>query len=311
MRALVTTGSNGLGLELGDVADPSPLSNETLVRLRATSLNLGEVRHLREETPWQVLGWDVAGDVVRSAADGSGPAVGQRVVGIVDDHAWAELVAVPTHALAVIPDSVTYAAASVLPIAGLTAWRALEMGGFLLGRRVLVTGGAGGVGRFAIQLAQLSGASVTAVVGRPERAHGLAELGATDIAIGIEQVSGRHDVILESVGGASLSRAMKLLSDDGTLVTYGRSSQEQAPIDADWFGDHSGAHVEGLLIFTEVAKRRSGTQQLARMLSLLAAKRLDPQIAKVGVWDDPMPFVSELLSRKVPGKLVLETDSVT
>ncbi len=226
MKALATTGVDGSGLALVDVAEPSPRSNEAVVRLRATSVNRGEVAHLRDEDPGQVLGWDVAGDVVESAADGSGPSSGQRVVGIVDGHAWAELVCVPTHAMSVLPDEVSYAAASVLPIAGLTAWRALELGGFLLGRRVLITGGAGGVGRLAIQLARLSGAQVTAVVGRPERVDGLRELGADEVVVGIEHATGRYDVILESVGGASLARSMEVLSDEGTLVTYGRSSGE-------------------------------------------------------------------------------------
>ena len=107
------------------------------------------------------------------------------MVGLVGEAGWGELVAVPTHAIAVIPDGVSDAAAAVLPIAGLTAWRALEMGGLLLGSRVLVTGAAGGVGRLAIQLANLA-ADVTAVVGRPERRTGLVQLGAADVVVGIE-----------------------------------------------------------------------------------------------------------------------------
>ncbi len=74
--------------------------------------------------------------------------------------AWAEQVAVPTNMLAAIPDSVTFAQAATLPTAGLTALCALEKGGLLLHRRVLITGSTGGVGRFAHQLARLSGASI-------------------------------------------------------------------------------------------------------------------------------------------------------
>ncbi|HVQ86839.1 MAG TPA: zinc-binding dehydrogenase [Actinomycetes bacterium] len=308
MKALVTTGVDGNGLAFVDVDEPKPHSNQTVVRLRATSVNRGEVAHLRDEDPGQVLGWDVAGDVVQPAADGSGPSIGQRVVGIVDDHAWAELVCVPTHAMSVLPDEVTYAAASVLPIAGLTAWRALELGGFLLGRRVLVTGGAGGVGRLAIQLARLSGAHVTAVVGRPERVHGLRELGAAEVVVGIENASGRFDVILESAGGASLARSMEVLSDEGILITYGRSSGEPAKLDSGWFGDHSGARIEGLLVFTEIAQRRLGTKQLDGLVRLVASGSLDPQIVKETSWRDPMPVVDELLARTVPGKVVLRVD---
>ena len=308
MKALVTTGPDGPGLALTDVPEPVPASDQALVRLSTTSLNRGEVRHLAEEEPGTRLGWDVVGTVIRAATDESGPAAGTRVVGLVDDAGWAEQVAVPTHALAAVPDAVTDEAAAVLPIAGLTAWRALELGGMLLGARVLVTGAAGGVGRLAVQLAHRAGAHVTAVVGRPERRAGLVGLGASEVVVGIDSATGPFDLILESVGGSSFRRASTILAPEGVLVTYGRSSGEDSALDPDWFGDHSGARVEGLLVFTEVARRRSGTAQLERMLRLLADGQLDPQVTRVGSWSDPMPLVQDLLDRRVDGKAVLLVD---
>ena len=305
MQALVTTGPNGPGLTLADVEPPQPGSGEALVQLTATSLNRGEVRHLNEEEPGTVLGWDIVGTVAQPPADGSGPPTGTRVVGLVSGAGWAEYVAVPTHALAVIPDAVPDAAAAVLPIAGLTAWRALEMGGLLLGSRVLVTGAAGGVGRLAVQLANLAGAHVTAVVGRPERRAGLVQLGASEVVVGIDNTSGRYDLILESVGGSSLRHASQVLTPEGTLVTYGRSSGDDGAIDPYWFGDHSGARIEGLLVFTEVDRRRLGTAQLEKMLGLIAAGNFDPQVTRTGPWNDPMPLVQALLDRRVDGKAVL------
>ena len=308
MRALLTTGKDDPGLALGEAPEPTPASNEALVALSATSLNRGEVRHLADEAPGTLLGWDVVGTVNTPAADGSGPGVGTRVVGIVDGAGWAELVAVPTHALAPIPDAVSDEAASVLPIAGLTAWRALELGDLLLQSRVLVTGGSGGVGRLAVQLAALAGAEVTAVVGRPERAAGLAELDADDVVVGIDAATGPYDLILESVGGQSMRTATELLAPEGVLVSYGRSSGEDAALDPYWFGSHSGGRIEGLLVFTEVARGRLGTTQLERMLSLIAAGELDPQVSFTGSWRDPMPLVQALLDRRVDGKAVLLVD---
>jgi NADPH:quinone reductase-like Zn-dependent oxidoreductase len=93
------------------------------------------------------LGWDFAGVVEQAAADGSGPAHGTRVVGVnlLAPAAWAELVAVPTDALAELPQSVSFAQAASLPVAGLTALYALEHGGSLLARSVCVPiGGACG-----------------------------------------------------------------------------------------------------------------------------------------------------------------------
>ena len=126
-----------------------------------------------------------------------------------DDGGWAERIAVPSRRIATLPQSVSDAAAAVLPVAGLTALRTLRHGAPLLGRRVLITGAAGGVGHLAVQLAACSGAQVTAVVGSPERGDGMRQLGAAEIAVGIEAAQGRFALILESAGGASLRSALR------------------------------------------------------------------------------------------------------
>ena len=76
--------------------------------------------------------------------------MGARVVGLLPSGAWAELVAVPTNSLAELPESVSFELAATLPVAGLTALYALETGGGLIGRSVLVTGASGGAGNFGI-----------------------------------------------------------------------------------------------------------------------------------------------------------------
>jgi NADPH:quinone reductase len=100
----------------------APLLSQALVRVKAISLNLGEVRRaLTIAEPGWRPGWDLAGVVEQAAADRSGPPVGARVVGFLPAGAWAETVAVPTNALAQLPDNVTFAQAATLPVAGLTA----------------------------------------------------------------------------------------------------------------------------------------------------------------------------------------------
>src|SRR5207237_8287659 len=115
---------------------------------RAVSLNRGEFRRLQWETDGWRPGYDVAGVVEAPAADGSGPRTGARVIGLLPNGAWAERVAVPARYVAPIPDALSFAAAATVPVAGLTPLAALAHGGSLLKRRVLITGAAGGVGRF-------------------------------------------------------------------------------------------------------------------------------------------------------------------
>src|SRR5260370_36979022 len=97
--------------------------------------------------------------------------------------------------MAVLPDNVSFASAATLPVAGLTALRTLRQGGSLLGQRVLITGAAGGVGRFAVQLAALAGAEVTGGVSHPDREIGLSERGATALVPTIHEAEGVFDLI--------------------------------------------------------------------------------------------------------------------
>ena len=176
MRALVSKQAAPFA-ELAEVPDPTPRPDEALVEVKAFSLNRGETRRLQTLEAGTVTGWDLAGTVRQPAHDG-GPAAGARVVGLVNPGAWAELVAVKLEHLAELPEGISVEQAATLPVAGLTALRALEVAGFVLEKRVLVTGASGGVGRFAIQLANLAGAHVTGIA---RRAEGLTELGADEV----------------------------------------------------------------------------------------------------------------------------------
>jgi threonine dehydrogenase-like Zn-dependent dehydrogenase len=90
--------------------------------------------------------------------------------------------------------------------------RALRAAGPLLGRRVLITGASGGVGRFAVQLAARAGARVIASVGSPARGQGLAERGADEVVVGLDSLDQPVGVVLDSVGGPQLVAARRLLA---------------------------------------------------------------------------------------------------
>src|SRR5262249_5188346 len=164
-------------LVIRPVGDPAPERGEAVVRVKAISLNRGEVRRsTMADAGWRP-GWDLAGVVDVAAANGAGPRVGARGVGVVLEGAGAGRVAVPTNALAELPDKVTFSQAATFPVAGLTALHALNKGGSLLGRRVLITGATGGVGDFAVQLARLAGAHVTGSARRHDQVAAVRALG--------------------------------------------------------------------------------------------------------------------------------------
>src|SRR5216683_6092361 len=252
-RAVVVDPEAAGRLVIRPVAEPVPDRGEAVVRVRAFSLNRGEVRRSTMAAAGWRPGWDLAGDVERAATDGSGPSVGARVVGLLSEGAWAERVAVPTHTLAELPAKVTFSQAATFPVAGLTALHALAKGGLLLGRRVLVTGATGGVGDFAVQLARLAGAHVTASVRRTDQAPTVRQLGAHDVVVGDAIApSPKYDVIIESVGGKTLGTALAALQRGGVCVTLGVSASSEVTFDAREFFTAGRATLYGLYLFTEL-----------------------------------------------------------
>jgi NADPH:quinone reductase len=306
VRALVAEPAAPGGVELRDVADPEPVPNQALVEVRAASLNRGECVTLRQQTEdgWRP-GWDLAGVVRRQAADGTGPAPGTRVVGWVNGASWAERTAVRTDHMAELPEGLGFDVAATLPVAGLTALGTLARRGRLLGARVAITGAAGGVGRFAVQLAHRGGAQVTGIVGRPERAQGLAELGADQVVMGLERQGGPFDLILESVGGASLAAAIDRLGPEGLIVSIGNSSNETTSFDPRILYRKGAPRIEGFFVTWELLNGRIGSEELSYLASLAATGRLESRIdLRVG-WHDAVAAVDALLERRVAGKAVL------
>jgi NADPH:quinone reductase len=303
VRALVSA-SSPPHVELAEVSDPEPERHQALVEVKAFSLNRGESRRLPSMEPGTVAGWDVAGVVRAPAADGSGPPGGARVVGMVHPHgAWAELAAVSTDLLAELPGAVSFEQAATLPVAGVTALRALEVGGLVLGKRVLVTGASGGVGRFAIQLAKLAGAHVTALARRTE---GLAELGAGEVIDELEPEGSSFEVIVDAVGGPVLGAAMGRIAPGGTIISFASTTDEPVSFPTrTLFARAPGARLYGLYVFTELARRGSGSGDLRRLAELVAAGRLDPQIDLVASWTEAGSAIAALLERRVNGKAVL------
>jgi NADPH:quinone reductase-like Zn-dependent oxidoreductase len=291
--------------ELAEVADPTPRPDEALVEVRAISLNRGETRRLEQLEPGTVTGWDLAGTVRQAAQDG-GPPEGARVVGLMNVGAWAELAAVKIEHLAELPEGISLEQAATLPVAGLTALRALEVAGFVLGKRVLVTGASGGVGRFAIQLAKLAGAQVTAIARRTE---GLKDLGADEVAAEIDLNGPTYEAIIDGVGGPVLGAAIQRVAPGGTIVSFASTVTDSVSYPArELFARAPRARLYGFYLFDIIAHTRSASTDLRRLADLVADGRVDPQIDLTLSWNDAGQAIEALLDRRVNGKAVLRVE---
>jgi NADPH2:quinone reductase len=292
-------------LALVDVPEPRVRADELLLAVEAVSLNRGEVRGAARAPDGQTPGWDVAGTVIAPAAYGASPAAGTRIAALLDAGGWAERAAVPAVRAAVVPEAVETAVAATLPIAGLTVLRTLALAEPLTAKRVLITGGSGGVGQFAIQLAAQGGAEVTAVSSRTAQHAALERLGAWQVVTKIDDVAGPFGLVLESVGGVSLARAIELVGREGIVVTIGNSSEQDTTFNARTLYAKGAARIYGLIVFEEVASGRIGARELERLMQHVRKGRLQAPIAFRRDWAALPEALGALERREFAGKAVL------
>ncbi len=234
MRA-VTIRDNEIVVE--EHPDPVPGPGEVLVRVRAAGLNGADMMQRRGRypappgSPQDIPGLEFAGEVAGLGAGAERFAQGDRVMAITGGGGQAELVAVHERQLMPVPGALSWEQAGGLPEVFLTAHDALfTQAGLHIGERLLVHGGAGGVGTAAIQLARATGARVCATVHREELSEAVQALGAD---VSTPEEFGTHapfDVILELVGAPNLARNLEALDIGGRIVVIGVAAGAKSEI---------------------------------------------------------------------------------
>jgi NADPH:quinone reductase-like Zn-dependent oxidoreductase len=309
MQAIVVNPQVPQRLGFQPVEPPVPRVDEALVRVKAISLNRGEVVYLVQGAAGTRLGWDLAGVVDQPAADGSGPAQGARVVGLLQSGgAWAEQVAVPANALSELPPSVSFAQAAALPMAGLTALYAIEHGESLIARRVLVTGASGGVGLFACRLASLAGARLIGQVRQSRSASLLDEAGADQVVVDEDIAAaaafGPYHLIIDQLGGRTLAEAITQLAPGGVCVSVGALAGSEVPLDYGRVRQVPGARLAFFNLWLEL-RREPASIGLQRLVQLVSAGKLIPRLGIEADWREIGEVARALIGRQFPGKAVL------
>jgi NADPH2:quinone reductase len=235
MRA--TTVVDG-AVEVREHPDPEPGSGEILVRVRGAGLNGADLLQRRGHypappgSPPDIPGLELAGEVVGLGPGATRFSEGDRVMAIVGGGAQAELATVHERQAMAVPDALDWPAAGGLAEVFTTAHDALfTQAGLRSGERLLVHGGAGGVGTAAVQLGHAAGAHVTATVRNPDHHDAVADLGA-DVVIDPDGFAqhGPFDVVLELVGAPNLAPDLDALATNGRIAIIGVGAGNQGEL---------------------------------------------------------------------------------
>lgn len=304
---------------VGELPDPEAAADQALVEVHAAGvafpdllMTKGEYQ-MSPEFPF-VAGSELAG-VVRHAPDGSGFAVGDRVVGFPGLGGFAELAAVPLEALFALPDNLDFAQGASIPMNYLTCEFALERRGRLsAGDTVLVHGAAGGVGTAAIQLAKAMGGRVIAVVSTADKVAVAEAAGADDVVMAdgflaaVKELTGGRgvEIVLDPVGGDRFLDSLRSLAPEGRLLVVGFTGREIPTVKVNRL----------LLTNTEVvgvgwgafALRTPGflREQWDRLLPHIRSGAIDPPIGGRYSLDRTSEALVELDERKAKGKLIID-----
>jgi len=223
--AIVQDGS----IVVEDRPDPVPAHGELLVRVRSAGLNGADILQMKgqypvpPDSPQDIPGMELAGEVAAVGPGATRFAVGDRVMAIVGGGGQAELCVVHERQAMPVPDALDDVAAGGVPEVFTTAHDAIfRQAGLAAGERLLVHGAAGGVGTAAVQLGAATGAHVTATVRNPDVRDAVRDLGA-DVVLDPEDFGdgGPYDVVLELVGAPNLGANLKALALDGRIVVIG------------------------------------------------------------------------------------------
>jgi NADPH:quinone reductase len=298
---------------IADHADPIPGTGEVLVGVRSAGLNGGDMMQKQglypapPGSPQDIPGMELAGEVLKQGPGAERFQPGERVMAIVGGGGQAELAVVNERQLMPVPASLDWAAAGGLPEVFTTAHDALFTQAQLRpGERLLVHGGAGGVGTAAIQLARSTGAHAFATVRREESRDQVAGLGAQVIAPEGFAEHGPFDVILELIGAPNMPENMQALATNGRIVVIGVAAGVKAELNLlALMGKRARIHGSTLRARPPEEKALTARRLEREVLPLFQAGALRVPVAETFALDDASSAYERFAAGGKLGKIVL------
>jgi NADPH:quinone reductase len=300
-------------LSVEEHPDPVPGAGEVLVRVHAAGLNGADMLQRRglyaapPGSPQDIMGMELAGEVLENGPGAMRFEPGNRVMAIVGGGAQAELAVVHERMLMPIPERLDWPQSGGVPEVFTTAHDALfTQAGLRAGERLLVHGAAGGVGIAAIQLGRAAGARVHATVRDPQRREQVAAFGATVIAPEGFAAHGPFDVILELVGGPNLAEDLQCLEVGGRLTVIGIGAGAKAELDLRLLMGRR-ARIFGSTLRARPLEEKAMTARAVErsVLPLLASGAITVPICATYPLDDTLAAYDRFESGSKLGKIVL------
>ena len=321
------------GLRYEDIEEPEPGSGEILVRLRAAALNRrdlfatnGQYPGVKEDILPAVPGSDGSGEVAAKGDGADGPEEGEevvihpslywgdnprvpgkdyRILGLPDDGTFAQFARVPAENVFPKPSHLSHEEAAALPLAALTAYRALvSRGGVQEGETVVVPGVGGGVATFLVQIASALGVNVYVTSSSDEKIASAKDFGAQggvnytseDWSKELKSMAGGVDLSIDSVGGDAFNALVQLAKPGGRIVVFGATAGPAPKV----------MTIMAALKHLDIMGTAMGTaEEFGAMLDLYAEHGLKPKINETFALEDAADALKHMEEGEGIGKIVL------
>ena len=303
------------GLVCTDLPKPNPTKGEVLVKVKASSVNPADWRMMKAD-PFLIrfdlglfkpkspyLGADMAGEIVALGAEVKGFSIGDRVITEMTPQvgAYSEYVCLPVNKLVHLPNRLTFEQGASIPLAGITAYQSLmETVKINTGQHVLINGASGGVGTFAIQLAKICGAKVTAVCSGANEPL-VRSIGADDVinyqTTNFRQNFGEYDVVMDCIGNIKIRDMKNILSIGGTGLMVGWGGFGQM-INAFFSGGSKDKTCKFVMA-------KMTLERLESLIKLFDEKRITPVIDRVYKFSALPEAIRYQMKGHAKGKVVI------